>query len=162
MSGVKRREFLRASMAATAAAAVGMHLPGSVQAQMLGYAGKNDGWQWDKGVCRFCGVGCGIQLATKDGRVVAVKGDPQSPVNRGLTCIKGYFNAKIMYGKDRLTQPLLRLRGGKFHKQGKFTPVSWERALDEMARQAKRALAEKGPAAERRLDLLRHAGPPEE
>ncbi len=46
-------------------------------------------------------------LATKNGKIVAVKGDPAAPVNRGLNCIKGYFNAKIMYGADRLTTPLL-------------------------------------------------------
>lgn len=45
----------------------------------------------------------------KDGKIVAVKGDPKAPVNRGLNCIKGYFNAKIMYGEDRLTKPLLRM-----------------------------------------------------
>ncbi|HRH82426.1 MAG TPA: nitrate reductase catalytic subunit NapA, partial [Thiobacillaceae bacterium] len=53
---------------------------------------------------------------------------------------------KIMYGKDRLTQPLLRMKDGKFDKKGQFTPVSWEQAFDEMERQFRRAYAEKGPA----------------
>jgi nitrate reductase NapA len=66
------------------------------------------------------------QVATKDGRVMATKGDPDAPVNRGLNCIKGYFNGKMMYGADRLTQPLLRMKDGKFDKNGAFTPVSWE------------------------------------
>ena len=50
-------------------------------------------------------------------RVVAVKGDPDSPVNRGLLCVKGYANAQILYGEDRLTRPLLRMKDGKFDKQ---------------------------------------------
>lgn len=44
-------------------------------------------------------------IARKDGKIVATKGDPAAPVNRGLNCIKGYFNAKIMYGEDRLVMP---------------------------------------------------------
>ena len=145
MTHVNRRTFLKASVAAAAAATVGMAPRDGAQAQMMTPVGLGEGWVWDKSVCRFCGTGCGIQLATKDGRIVAIKGDPESPVNRGLLCVKGYFNAKILYGKDRLTQPLLRMTNGQFDKRGKFTPVSWERAFDEMERQAKRALAEKGP-----------------
>ncbi len=53
----------------------------------------------------------------KDGRVVATKGDPDAPVNRGLNCIKGYFNAKILYGKDRLTKPLLRKTKRKIRQE---------------------------------------------
>ena len=71
-------------------------------------------------------------VATAGGSIVSVKGDPESPVNRGLNCIKGYFNAKIMYGEDRLTKPLLRMKDGKYDKQGKFTPVSWDEAFDVM------------------------------
>ena len=91
---VTRRDFLKTSIAASTAAAVGMPLSQSVQAQA---GAAEEGWQWDKGVCRFCGTGCGIMIATKDGRVVATKGDPDAPVNRGLNCIKGYFNAPILY-----------------------------------------------------------------
>ena len=100
---ISRRDFLKTSAAVAAASAVGLTVPEDVQA-----AAKEaeKGWKWDKAPCRFCGTGCGIMLATKNGKIVAVKGDPAAPVNRGLNCIKGYFNAKIMYGADRLTQPL--------------------------------------------------------
>lgn len=137
-----RRDFLKTSVAASTAATVGIPLT-QAQAKINTEAEKD--WQWDKGVCRFCGTGCGIQVATKDGRIVATKGDPEAPVNKGLNCIKGYFNGKIMYGKDRLTQPLLRMTDGKFDKKGKFAPVSWARAMDEMEKHAKAALKEKGP-----------------
>jgi len=140
---ISRRNFLKTTAAATAAAAVGISVP--EEAQAAAKAEQAD-WRWDKAACRFCGTGCGIMLATKNGRIVAVKGDPAAPVNRGLNCIKGYFNAKIMYGADRLTQPLLRVGAdGKFDKHGKFKPVSWQRAFDEMEAAAKKALKASGP-----------------
>ncbi len=142
---LSRREFLKSSAAASAAAAIGMSVPSSVQAQA---DDVESSWRWDKAACRFCGTGCGIMMATKDGKIVAVKGDPAAPVNRGLNCIKGYFNAKIMYGADRLTQPLLRMdKDGKFDKQGKFAPISWKRAFDEMEIHIKKALKSGGPEA---------------
>ena len=140
---ISRRNFLKSTAAATAAAAVGISIP--QEAEAAAAAGQKD-WRWDKAACRFCGTGCGIMLATKGGKIVAVKGDPAAPVNRGLNCIKGYFNAKIMYGEDRLTQPLLRVgANGKFDKKGKFAAVSWERAFDEMEVNIKKALKASGP-----------------
>ena len=139
---ITRRDFLKTSLAAAAAASAGIPLSAAAQAMARQF---DEGWRWDKGVCRFCGVGCGIQVATKDGRIVATKGDPDSPVNRGLNCIKGYFNGKILYGEDRLTQPLLRMKDGKFDKQGDFVPVSWARAFDEMEKRFKKTYAELGP-----------------
>ena len=140
---LSRRDFLKSSAAASAAAAVGMSIPASMQAAS---DEAQSSWRWDKAACRFCGTGCGIMMATKDGKIVAVKGDPAAPVNRGLNCIKGYFNAKIMYGADRLKTPLLRMdANGNFDKKGKFAPVSWERAFDEMEVNIKKALKFGGP-----------------
>ncbi len=140
---LSRRDFLKSSAAASAAAAVGMSVPASMQAASNE---AQSGWRWDKAACRFCGTGCGIMMATKNGRIVAVKGDPAAPVNRGLNCIKGYFNAKIMYGADRLKTPLLRVNDkGEFDKNGKFAPVSWKRAFDEMEVHIKKALKASGP-----------------
>jgi nitrate reductase NapA len=142
---LSRREFLKSSAAASAAAAIGMSVPADLEAAAAEAEGD---WRWDKAACRFCGTGCGIMMATKNGKIVAVKGDPAAPVNRGLNCIKGYFNAKIMYGADRLTQPLLRVdANGNFSKQGKFAPVSWQRAFDEMEKNIKKALKSGGPEA---------------
>ena len=103
--------------------------------------------KWSKAPCRFCGTGCGVMVGVKDGRVVATHGDMQAEVNRGLNCVKGYFLSKIMYGADRLTTPLMRMKDGRFAKDGAFEPVSWDRAFDEMAKQWKRVLKEKGPTA---------------
>ena len=139
---VTRREFIKTSAAAATATAAGITIPVTALAKSKQ---AEAGVQWDKGVCRFCGTGCGIMVGTKEGRIVATKGDPDAPVNKGLNCIKGYFNGKIMYGKDRLTKPLMRMTNGKFDKQGKFQAVSWERAFDEMEKQFKKTYREMGP-----------------
>lgn len=138
---MNRRDFIKNTAIASAASVAGLTVPSSVMAN------QQDSWRWDKSVCRFCGTGCGIMVARKDGKIVAVKGDPAAPVNRGLNCIKGYFNAKIMYGEDRLVAPLLRVNDkGEFDKNGKFRQVSWQRAFDEMEKQFKRAYNELGPS----------------
>lgn len=140
---ISRREFLKANAAVAAATAVGVTLP----IKMVEAAEQADSIKWDKAPCRFCGVGCSVLVGTQAGKVVATKGDPESPVNRGLNCIKGYFLSKIMYGKDRLTTPLLRMKDGKYHKEGEFTPVSWDVAFDTMASKWKHSLATKGPTS---------------
>jgi nitrate reductase NapA len=142
-----RRDFIKASVAASVAGTIGISVPARVLAESNDEWKDTDEWKWDKSVCRFCGVGCGIMMATHKGQIVSVKGDPESPVNRGLNCIKGYFNAKIMYGEDRLTKPLLRKKNGKFDKQGKFEPVSWDEAFDVMSEKFKEYYDLHGPAA---------------
>ena len=140
---LSRREFVRANAAAATAAVAGTTLPGMKDA----IAAKADAIRWDKAPCRFCGVGCSVLVGTRDGRIVATQGDPDAPVNRGLNCIKGYFLSKIQYGKDRLTQPLLRMTEGEYDKNGEFTPVSWDQAFDIMAEKWKGALKDKGPTS---------------
>jgi nitrate reductase NapA len=140
-----RREFIRRSAATTAAAVAGVPLPGSAANVVMD--SEYTRMKWSKAPCRFCGVGCGVNVAVKDGKVVATHGDIKAEVNRGLNCVKGYFLSKIMYGADRLQTPLLRMKDGKYDKSGEFAPVSWDRAFDEMAAQWKRVLKEKGPTA---------------
>jgi len=129
---VSRRAFIKSSAAVAAAASIEVSLPHVAQGMDMFDAEKNK-IRWDKAACRFCGVGCGIMVGTKDNRIVATQADEKSEVNKGINCIKGYFLSKIMYGKDRLTTPLLRMKGGRFHKDGEFTPVSWDVAFDIMA-----------------------------
>jgi nitrate reductase NapA len=140
---LNRREFIKANAAAAAAAAAGI----SLSAGAATAPAEDKSIRWDKGVCRYCGTGCGVLVGVKDGRVVATQGDPDAPVNRGLACIKGYFLAKIQYGKDRLTRPLLRMKDGKFDKHGEFAPVSWKQAFDIMEEKCKAALKAKGPGS---------------
>jgi nitrate reductase (cytochrome) len=140
-----RRQVLKAQAAAVAASAAGIVLP--AEAQNLVTDRQETDLKWSKAACRFCGTGCSVMVATKNERVVATHGDVKSEVNRGLNCVKGYFLSKIMYGEDRLTTPLLRMRDGAYAKDGEFTPVSWETAFDVMADKFKQALRDKGPTA---------------
>ena len=139
---INRRDFIKSQAVAAAAISAGISLP------VL--AAKGDAAtsqvRWDKGVCRFCGTGCAVLVGVQNGRIVATQGDPDSEVNRGLNCIKGYFLSKIMYGEDRLTKPLLRMKNGKYDKEGDFAPVSWDQAFDIMAEKWKAALKTDGPA----------------
>ena len=133
-----RRDFIKTNAIASTAAVAGITVPGIDTAQAKAKA--TDDIRWDKAACRYCGVGCSVLIGTKDGRVVATQGDPDAPVNRGLNCIKGYFLSKIPYGKDRLTQPLLRKKNGKFDKNGEFEAVSWEEAFTVMSDKWKAAM----------------------
>ncbi|HEX4886027.1 MAG TPA: periplasmic nitrate reductase subunit alpha [Casimicrobiaceae bacterium] len=138
-----RRRFLKQSATAAAASAV----PGAVPAQNVVTDADAASIRWSKAPCRFCGVGCGVQVGVRNGRVVSTQADPLADVNRGVNCVKGYFLSKILYGADRLTTPLLRMRNGRYDKNGEFAPVTWDQAFDVMAEQWKRVLKEKGPSA---------------
>ncbi|MEM8960500.1 MAG: molybdopterin-dependent oxidoreductase [Acidobacteriota bacterium] len=96
---------------------------------------------WDKAPCRFCGTGCGVEVGLHDGKVMAVRGDEASPVNRGLLCVKGYHLPAFMTGEDRLLRPLRR------HADGGEEEISWDDALDLIASEYQRALDEHGPEA---------------
>ncbi|MGB9354309.1 MAG: molybdopterin-dependent oxidoreductase, partial [Azonexus sp.] len=136
---LNRRDFIKANAAAAAISAAG--LPGASAVA----APQKDEIRWDKAPCRFCGTGCGVLVGTQDGRVVATQGDPEAPVNRGLNCIKGYFLSKIMYGADRVKTPMLRMKDGKYDKNGEFAPITWKQAFDIMEEKAKATLKAKGP-----------------
>ncbi|MBK3757904.1 nitrate reductase catalytic subunit NapA [Stutzerimonas frequens] len=140
-----RRQFAKANAAAIAATVAGMPIASSASNLITEADATN--LKWDKAPCRFCGTGCGVMVATREGRVVATHGDVKAEVNRGINCVKGYFLSKIMYGSDRLTQPLLRMTDGKFDKQGEFQPISWEQAFDIMEEKYKAALKQGGPEA---------------
>lgn len=136
-----RRDFIKANAVATAAAAAGIAAP--LEASNL--VATDNKLKWAKAPCRFCGTGCSMNVATRDNRVVATHGDINSPVNKGLACVKGYFLSKIMYGEDRLQQPMLRMTDGEYDKHGEFTPISWDAAFDIMEEKFKATLKEKGP-----------------
>ncbi len=126
---MNRREFLRsAAMLAAVAAANELASPTK---RCLALAADDkpapDGIRWDKAPCRFCGTGCHVQVGTRNGRVVAIAGDRQAEVNKGLLCVKGYHVGLALYGADRLTKPLLR-------KNGKLEPITWEQAIDIVAK----------------------------
>ncbi|HQZ46580.1 MAG TPA: periplasmic nitrate reductase subunit alpha [Usitatibacteraceae bacterium] len=139
-----RRDFIRQTAIAVAASAAG--LPAEGQSNVITDSAAA-GTKWHKAPCRFCGTGCGVTVAVKDNRIVATHGDPQAEVNRGLNCVKGYFLSKVLYGEDRLTRPLLRMKDGRFDKNGEFAPVSWDKAFEVMAEKCRAALRRGGPSA---------------
>ena len=92
-----RRDFIRSSAATTAATAAGISLP--LKATNLITDSEYTRLKWSKAPCRFCGTGCSVNVAVKDGAVVATHGDIKSEVNRGLNCVKGYFLSKNSTGR---------------------------------------------------------------
>jgi nitrate reductase NapA len=125
MTVIDRRDFLRRTALASAAAAAGALVPGIAFAEELG-ASRQDALVWKKAPCRFCGTGCGLLIAISDGQAVGVRGDPDSPVNRGLCCVKGYHSVQALYGRDRIRRALVR-------RDGRMVEVPLEEALDIVA-----------------------------
>jgi len=84
-----------------------------------------------KSVCRMCHGGCGALIHVEDGKAVKIEGDPSHPVSRGYLCVKGLASLELAYHPDRLRYPLKRIdeRG-----KGKWSRVSWDEALNEVAR----------------------------
>ena len=93
---------------------------------------------WSKAPCRYCGTGCGVEVGVSDGKVAAVRGDAACGVNSGLLCVKGYHLPAMLYGEDRLTQPMRRVNG-------ELQPISWDAALDLIAEKFGGALEQHGP-----------------
>lgn len=132
---ISRRTFIKSMALGSAVAAAQSLLPGvafPVQASPT-----PQGMQWHKTPCRFCGVGCGLLVGVNEGRAVAVKGDPASPVNKGLCCVKGYHAIQALYGKDRLTS-------AKIRKNGQLVDVPLNEALDLVANHMKETIAAHG------------------
>ncbi|MCU1345629.1 MAG: molybdopterin oxidoreductase, partial [Acidimicrobiia bacterium] len=88
-----------------------------------------------------CSVGCGMLLGVRDGKAVAVKGDPDHPVNQGRLCPKGLSEHHTLAAPGRLTHPQLR------NKHGKLQNASWDDALGTMVSRFQRLLAEHGPGS---------------
>ncbi|MCM0082658.1 molybdopterin-dependent oxidoreductase [Geomonas sp. Red32] len=133
---LSRRTFLKASAAAAAFAAAGVTSLKGIQPDEA--QASEGGLTWGKAPCRFCGTGCGVLVGVKEGRIVATKADPEASVNKGLNCVKGYFLAKVLYGTDRLTTPLIR-------KNGKLVEASWDEAMTLIASKFQESIAKHGP-----------------
>lgn len=95
-----------------------------------------------RSVCRVCHGGCGVFVHVKDGRVVSVKGDPDSPMNRGWMCVKGIKSPDIANHPDRLKYPLKRRKG---RGEGQWQRLSWDDALNEIAGRIEEIKKESGP-----------------
>lgn len=127
---MRRREFLKYTAATSAMMALSG--PGA-----LARAENKEAQEWVKGVCRFCGTGCGVLVGVRDGKAVTVKGDPYNH-NEGFLCLKGALMPPIIYHTTRISTPLIR-------KNGKLVQASWDEALDLVASKFKEAIKEHGP-----------------
>ena len=78
----------------------------------------------------MCFAGCGVLIQVENGKVTAVKGDPDSPVNYGVLCPKGQAAVELLYHPERLTHPLKQI-GEK--GRGQWTRISWDEALGTIA-----------------------------
>ncbi len=90
--------------------------------------------------CTYCGCGCQVELNVLDNRIVAVNGADDPTVNASSLCVKGRFGYEFVASEERLKKPLIR-RGDR------FVEVSWDEALDFVAKNLSRIKAEHGPDA---------------
>src|SRR5713101_2560822 len=87
---------------------------------------------------------CSLLAEVEGGRVVRIKGDPGQPFTAGFACAKVNRDAELVHSPERLTTPLRRT-GEK--GEGKFAPISWDAALDEITARWHAIIAESGPLA---------------
>ncbi len=85
-------------------------------------------------ICPYDGSGCGFLVATENGKVVNIEGDPDHPVNRGAACAKGSSIRQLSADNPRrLSKVLYRAPGGTAW-QGK----TWDWAINEIASRIKK------------------------
>ncbi|OJT16595.1 molybdopterin oxidoreductase [Archangium sp. Cb G35] len=91
-----------------------------------------------------CPDTCSILTTVKAGRAVEVRGNPDHPTTRGFLCAKVSRYLERTYHAGRVLHPMRRV-GAK--GEGRFEPISWKEALDEIARRFKGIIAEWGAQA---------------
>jgi formate dehydrogenase major subunit len=130
---VTRRDFLKLSGATTAGVFLGgaSFLTGCKKAP-----DKLRGAKETTTICPYCGVGCGLIVSARDGKVINMEGDPDHPINRGALCSKGNAIYQVAQNpiKQRLDKVQYRKPGGTEWEQ-----ISWEDAIKKIARKVKDA-----------------------
>lgn len=135
---LSRRAFMRATGAGLAGTAIGAFGFGDVEAAHAASirAYKLVGTTEARNTCPYCSVACGIITYAKGdlkkgetAELIHIEGDVDHPTNRGTLCPKGAALLDFVKSETRLTQPKIRKPGSN-----KFEPVSWDVALDRVAR----------------------------
>jgi formate dehydrogenase major subunit len=90
--------------------------------------------------CGYCGVGCALDVHTRDDTIVEVTPARDGPVNRGHACVKGRFAYGFVRSPERLTTPLIRV--GQH-----LEPASWDQALTVVGDGLRRIIGSYGPNA---------------
>ena len=97
---------------------------------------KETGIEVKTGICGFCGGSCLVDVYCRDGKVVKVEGNQSQPGSSGRICVKGAALKQALYSPKRLLYPMKRV--GK-RGEGKFERISWEEALDTIAKELSRS-----------------------
>ena len=89
-------------------------------------------------ICTYCGVGCNLEVSTKNGKILSIQAPYDAKSNEGHTCLKGRYAFKFYDHEERLTSPMVR-------KNGKLEEVSWNEAYDFMVDKFTALKSEFGP-----------------
>jgi len=95
-------------------------------------AEKLSGTKESTTICPYCGVGCGLIVSTKGGKIVNIEGDPDHPINQGSLCSKGSALFQVGVNERRLTKVQYRKPYGT-----EWEEISWEDAIKKIARRVK-------------------------
>jgi len=87
-----------------------------------------DGAGVARSICPYCGVGCGQLIYHRDGEILAIEGDPESPISGGTLCPKGAASKELLTHPERRTKMLYRRPHGT-----KWESMDVDRALDLVA-----------------------------
>ena len=124
---ISRREFLIGGTAATSLLGVAKGKAGASDLDAPGLRTK--GLQSTTTVCPFCAVGCSMIVHVKDGKIVNIEGDEESPINKGSLCSKGGALFQVANNERRMQKVLYR---SPFSEQ--WEEKSWDWALDRIAK----------------------------
>ena len=80
-----------------------------------------------RSVCGYCGVGCAVDIMTRDNRIIGIQPAMDGPANEGALCVKGQFAYDFVHHPDRLKYPMVRRADGKLHE------TNWAEALEAAA-----------------------------
>jgi formate dehydrogenase major subunit len=126
--GVTRRDFFKISGSSLLLGTLGASATADTKEEKY----KIEGAKETKTVCPYCSVGCGINVYTKEGKVIAVEGDPEHPINEGTLCPKGASIMQLVNNPTRVLKPMYRAPGADAWKE-----VEWDWALDNIAKKVK-------------------------
>lgn len=100
----------------------------------------NDATDVTRTICTYCGVGCNLDVATKDEEITSITAPYDAEVNQGHTCLKGRYAFKFYDHPERLRSPMVR-------KDGELEEVSWDEAYDYIIDKIKLIRDDFGPDA---------------
>jgi anaerobic selenocysteine-containing dehydrogenase len=97
-----------------------------------------------------CPDACGVLITVEDGRATKIQGDPNHPMTRGFLCAKVAKYLDRVYSPDRVLYPMRRIAAkGTASTKGDevWQRITWDEALDEIAKRFRAIIAEFGPEA---------------